>query len=132
MEKHIEKLMSFIEINNPSKALNTLSRDDKELKESWKQAQSDKEWRKITSRQDVEFLIQSFENCVTSSPTDIRERNMYKYDMLVAKYKALRGLQMWCERTNVISVLKNPNFPDLTEADVDKLISRLEGIIAKI
>ena len=132
MEKHIEKLISFIETHDPSKVLNTLSQDDRELKRIWKQAQNDREWRKINSRQDVEFLIKCFENCVISSPSNIRERNVYKFEILIAQYKVMRGLKKWCQNSNTLSILSNSNFPKLTDAEVDKLISRLERLMKMI
>lgn len=131
-KKHIEKLMNFIEKHDPSKVLNTLSQSDNELKEIWKQAQSNKEWRKINSRQEVEYLIKCFENCVLTLPKDIRERNNYINEVRVAQYKVMRGLKKWCKNLNDISVVRKPEFPDLTEADVERLILQIENIIKQI
>ena len=36
MEKQIERLISFVEEHDPTKELNTLSKYDKKLKETWK------------------------------------------------------------------------------------------------
>ena len=132
MEKHIEKLMIFIESHDPYKYLNTLSYDDKELKEIWKQAQSNEAWGKIKSSKDVEFLIKSFENCVTTAPCDIRARNAYKNEMLVAQYKAIRGLKKWCQQLDTIPMLITSDFPMLTESEVDRLIMKMQNIIKHI
>ena len=133
MDKHIEKLMSFIEKHDLSKYLNTLSKDDKDLKEIWKQVQSDQEWNKIRSSKDVEALIKHFENYVLTSPSDIRERNYYKDGMFIAQYKALRGIRKWCQSIDENrSSLSNLDFPKLTEYEVDRLIYRLDYIIKKI
>ena len=95
-------------------------------------AESDREWSKIKSCQDVEFLIKYFENCVLTSPFDIRTRNAYKFEMLVAQYKAMRGLRKWCQAIDGNPISPNPNFPKLNESDVEEIISRLEKIIRKI
>lgn len=132
MEQHIEKLLKFINENDCTIELNRLSLIDKEIKELWEIAKSNQEFRKIKSAKDVEFLIKHFENCVMTSPTDIKARNACKYEMFIAQYKALRGLKVWCDRINVISSQRDTNFPDLTEIDVNRLICYLEKIIKKI
>lgn len=132
MEQHIEKLLRFINENDISPELNRLSHIDDYVKEKWNKAKIDRELRKMQSAKEVYTLIDRFENCVISSPTDIRARNACKHEMFIAQYKALYALKFWYERTNVISILKNPNFPDLTKIEVNEIISRLEKLINKI
>lgn len=132
MEKHIEKLMIFIEAYDPTKELNTLSQDDKEIKEIWKYSQSNEAWRKIKSSKDVEFLINFFEICVKTSPSDVRLRNAYRSEMLVAQYMAIRGLRKWCKQLDTIPILITSDFPMLSESEVDIIISRMQEIIEQI
>jgi hypothetical protein len=132
MEQHIEKLLHFINENDISPELNRLSHIDDDVKEQWDKAKIDHKLRKIQSAKEVYTLIDYFENCVVSSPTEIRARNACKYEMFIAQYKALYALNFWYERTNVPSFLKNSNFPDLTETKVNEIISRLDEIIEKI
>ena len=80
----------------------------------------------------MEFLIKYFENCVESSPSDIRARNIYKFEMFIAQYKAMRGLRKWCDSSNNILVLTDSNFPKLTEVEVDELMLSMERIIKMI
>ena len=132
MEQHIEKLLRFIDKNDISPELNRLSHIDDDVKFQWNKAKIDQELRRIESAEEVKTLFDYFENCVISSPIDIKKRNACRHEMFIAQYKALYGLKFWYDRTNVISALKNPNFPDLTETDVNEIIFRLEGLIKKI
>ena len=132
MEQHIEKLLKFINENDRTIELNRLSSIDEEIKECWEKATRNQEFQKIKSASDVEFLIKYFENCVTSSPTDIKGRNACKHEMFIAQYKAMRGLRKWCQSMSRISILDNKDFPKLTPEEVDRIISHLKSIIAKI
>ena len=132
MEQHIDKLLRFIDENDISSELNRLAHIDGYVKFQWNKAKIDQELRRIQSAEKVKTLFDYFENCVMSSPTDIKGRNACRHEMFIAQYTALYGLKVWYDRTNVVSFLKNPNFPDFTEADVNEIISRLESIIKRL
>ena len=131
-QKYIKKLMNFIDDNDPSKHISYLARNDSFLKLKWEKAKSISERRKVTSAKKVIELIDVFENTVLNSSKDIKERSYDKGDMLIAQYSALQGLKIWCQKSNVILVLKDSSFPDLTEADVNEIIYRMTEIIKQI
>ena len=124
--------MSFASRNDHSKHLIDFSKYSKATALAWKEDKSLSEWRSIKSSKDVLDLIDRFERTVLSSPKNIQERQYYKDEMFIAQYKAMKGIKKWCERLNVISINKDPNFTSLTEADVNNLITRLNSIIKQI
>ena len=132
MEDHIETLLKFIHRHYPIQYLANAAQMDSDFKLKWEKAKSNQEWREIHSYQEVERLIDVFETTVLHSSKDIKLRNNDKNDMLLAQYRALRGLKKWCEQINELSIEDNSKFPYLTELDVYEIISRLEEIIKKI
>lgn len=132
MENHIETLLKFIHSHYPIQYLVNVSQMDSDFKLEWEKAKSNQEWQEIYSYQEVERRIKIFETTVLHSSKDIKLRNNDKKDMLLAQYKALRGLEKWCKQINENSIRDSSEFPYLTELDVYEIISRLEEIINKI
>ena len=132
MDEHIQKLLKFINNNDPTNRLNYLSQIDEDIKHVWQRAQNRPKWKKIKSSKDVIKLIEIFERTVLCSPSDIRKRNLCKHEMLIALYEALHGLKRWCNSITAIPILRNPNFPMITESEVEQLIHHLQTLMQKI
>ena len=133
MKKHIQKLKEFIEKNDPSPVLQNLSALDDEIDHEWKYAKEEILGKyKIKSHNDVLYSIDKFEKCVLFSPTDIKLRNKCKHEMLIAQYQAIFGLRTLIERMPSLSIFEDSNFPELSEEEVDCIITRMEEIIKKI
>lgn len=132
MEKHVEILKRFVQEKDPTKELDRLSKLDKDVALKWERAKSTHRKLEVKSHKDVEWLIDCFEKTVLDSPDDIRERNNCKYEMLIAQYEVMRGLKIWCNKLDTISIFITSEFPKLTQEEVTNIISRLEFLINHI
>ena len=130
MDEHIKRLERFIDEESLKKRINTLIHNDSFMQQQWHEAQSLKEWQEIKSDVDVRKLIKFFENAVNSSPKG-KDRNEYLAYILIAQYKASRGIRKWLQcrgKTSVISY----GFPILTEDIVEDIIAKMTAIIEQI
>lgn len=131
MDEYIKRLERFIDEESLKKRINALIYNDSFMQQQWHEAQSLKEWQAIKSDADVRKLIKFFENAVNFSPNG-KDRNEHLAYMLIAQYKAFRGIRKWLQCGGKTSMLYSSSFPILTEDIVEEIIAKMTALIEQI